>query len=212
MRKILLVLLLLGICSGCAEKKQVFSPEPAVGYYPLKVGNFWEYRDGSDWYEYYLRKEIVGCYLLQGGIGAYKIRCFKTYTSYPDTVEHKDEWFTYQMHIDNEIREFSDLNDPDEYEILLRFPLEVGSSWQKPPKQMDSVWAISMFVDSVAAVENVTTPAGEFEDCYRIRKTHRMLDILGGSERWFKPQVGFVEYRHVLGPLEYSLVDYKIIR
>ncbi len=207
-----LVLFLLGICSGCAEKKQVFAPEPAVGYYPLKVGNFWEYRDSSMLYEYYLKKEVVDLCLMQGGIAAYKIKYLRTRAIFQDTFENERERFTYEAFIDNEVRELYDLNDTSNYKIVLRFPIKVGDSWQKPPEYTDSMVVISFFHDSVTAIEDVITLAGEFEDCYRIRKTHGISDILGGSERWFKPQVGFVGYRHVLGPLEYSLVDYKIIR
>lgn len=217
MKKILLILVMIfvGVC-GCGKGKHILKPEPAIGYYPLNVGSFWEYYGKSRWSEYSLRREIVGFRVIPGSIGVYKVRYFKTYTSffYPDTVEQKDEWFTYQTHIDNEIREFSDLNDPGAYEILLRFPLEVGSSWQEPPQQMDSVWVVPIFIDSVVAVEKVTTPAGDFDDCYRIREIFPVVDGLryDGSERWFKPQVGFVKYWNEIGWLEYFLVDYKIMR
>lgn len=208
-----LVLFLLGICSGCAEKKQVFAPEPAVGYYPLKVGNFWEYRDGSDWYEYYLKKEIVDLCLIQGGIPAYKIRYVRTRAIFQDTFEYEIERITYEVLIDNEVRELYDLNDTSNYEIVLRFPIKVGDSWQKPPEYTDSMVVISGFYDCVTAIEDVITLAGEFEDCYKIEKT-----FLGGDagffieERWFSPHVGFVKHSNGTFPFEYSLVDYKIIR
>ncbi|MGB2696272.1 MAG: hypothetical protein WBD28_00260 [Candidatus Zixiibacteriota bacterium] len=213
MRKILLIfcVVLIGSYLGCDKKTHIFKPEPVVGYYPLKVGNFWEYRDNSTLYEYHLRKEVVDFCLIQGGIGVYRVKYFSTYILSSDTVVQKNEWLTYQTFIDNEVREFSDLNNPDEYEILLRFPLEVGSSWQEPPRQMDSVWTFSIFIDSVVAVDNVTTPIGKFNDCYRIRSSMWGFEF-PQVEKWFKPQLGFVKYRHALGMLEYSLIDYKIIK
>jgi hypothetical protein len=217
MRKIFLifVIVLVGINSACTEKKQIIKSKPMAEYYPLKVGNFWEYYDKSHRYEYYLKKEVVAFGPIQRGIKAFKVKYLSAYTFFPDTVEHKNEWFTYQALIDNEIREYSDLNDTAKYEILLRLPLEVGMYWREPPKQMDSLVFISIFIDSVTAVENLTTPVGEFEDCYKIIKTSFVegFDYFG-QKRWFKPQVGFVKYWNAHGglPFEYSLIDYKIIR
>jgi hypothetical protein len=128
------------------------------------VGNFWKYSSESHLYEYYLSKEVVAFGVMREGMMAFKIRYLRSYTYSSDTVEKKKEWITYQALIGNEIREFYNLNDPGQYEILLRFPLEVGSSWHEPPRQMDSVWVFSIFVDSVVALENIVTPAGEFEE------------------------------------------------
>jgi len=213
MKRILLISLLIfvGFYSGCGRGKRIFEPEPAAGFYPLKVGNFWRYSSESRLYEYYLSKEVVAFGVIRDGIIAFKVRYFSRHTYYPDTVQQTEEWFTYQALINNEVREFSDVNDPDKYEILLRIPLEVGSFWQEPPRQMDSVWAIPISIDSVVAVENVTTPAGKFDDCYRIISSTRFFEF-PQAEKWFKPQVGFVKYRNALGLLEYSLVSYKIIR
>lgn len=207
------ILILVGICFSCTKEKHVFRSKPTVDYYPLRVGNFWEYYGKSIWSKYSIRREIVDFRVIPGSIGVYKVRYFKTYTSYfyPDTVEQKDEWFTYQTFINNEIREFSDLDNPDKYEILLRFPLEVGSSWHEQLQQMDSGYGFSTLIDFVVAIENVTTPIGEFNGCYRIRSSISGIDFTQ-FEKWFKPQIGFVKYKHMLGPLEYSLVDYKIIR
>lgn len=89
----------------------------------------------------------------------------------------------------------------------------MGHSWQKPPEYTDSVAVISAFYDSVTAVEDVITLAGEFKDCYRIEKT-----FFGGDpgflreERWFSPHVGFVKHLHDGFPFQYSLVEYKLIR
>ena len=213
MKKVMIIsiLILVGICFSCSKQKHVFKSTPTAEYYPLRVGNFWEYRNNFTLYEYHLRKEVVDFCLIQGGIGVYKVKYFSTYILSPDTVVQKNEWLTYQTIIDNEVRQFSDLNNPDEYEILLRFPLEVGDSWQEPPQQMDSVWTFSIFIDSVVAVENVTTPIGKFNDCYRIRSSMWGFEF-SQFEKWFKPEVGFVKYRHALGMLEYSLIDYKIIK
>jgi len=213
MRKviIILILLLVGTYLTCTKQKQVFRSEPKIEYYPLRVGNYWEYGDNSNMYEYHLRKEIVEFCLLQEGLGVYKARYLSSHSYSKDTVEHKEEWFSYQALIGNEIREFSDLSDLGQYEILLRFPLQVGSSWKEPSKQMDSVWIFSIFIDSVVAVENVITPAGEFDDCFKISSGMGGFDFMQ-SEKWFKPQVGFVKFTNGLGPLEYSLVDYKIMK
>ena len=217
MRKILLVfcVVLVGSFSGCDKKTHNYKPEPVVEYYPFKVGNFWEYHGKTRWYEYYLKKEVIDFYVMRGSMGAYKVRYFSTFYFFADTVEHKNEWFTYQALIDNEVREFSDLNDPDAYEILIRFPLQVGSFWRKPPIQTDSLVVVSMFVDSVAVTEDVTTPAGEFADSYKILKIplYEGLDFFG-EKRWFKPGIGFVKYWNANGglPFEYSLINYKITR
>jgi hypothetical protein len=212
MKKVIIIsiLILVGICFSCTKEKHIFRSKSTTDYYPLKVGNFWEYRDNSILYEYHFRKEVVDFCLIQGGIGVYKVKYFSKYTLSSDTVVQKNEWFLYQTIIDNEVREFSDLNNPDQYEILLRFPLEVGDSWQEPTQQMDSVWIFSMNVDSVVAIENVNTPFGNFIDCYKIRSN--MWDFeFSQFEKWFKPEVGFVKYRYAFGFLEYSLINYKII-
>ena len=215
MRKIIIIciLILVGIYFSCTKQKHIFRSEPITEYYPLRVGNFWVYRDNSILYEYYIKKEVVDFCLIQGGIGVYKVRYFCTYVYYPDTVKYAEEWFTYQTIIDNEVREFSDLNNPDEYEIILRFPLEMGSSWREPQRQTDSVWTFSILIDSVIAVENVITPAGQFEGCYRIKKIPGPGSmVIPFFESWFKPQIGFVKFRRGLGMIEYSLIDYKIIK
>lgn len=107
MRKISLICVigLLGVLSSCEREKHVFKPEPVVGFYPLKVGNYWEYRDNSNWYEYHLRKEVVDLCLIQGGIPAYKIRYLRTRAIFQDTFEYEIEHIAYEVLIDNEVRE-----------------------------------------------------------------------------------------------------------
>lgn len=215
MRKVIIIsiLILVGICFSCTKEKHVFRSKSTADYYPLRVGNFWEYRDNSTLYEYHLRKDVVDFCILQGGIGVYKVKYFSTYTFSHDTVIQRNEWLLYQTIIDNEVREFSDLNNPDEYEILLRFPLEMGSSWREPQRQTDSVWTFSILIDSVIAVENVITPAGHFDSCYRIKKIPGPGSmVIPFFESWFKPQIGFVKFRRGLSMIEYSLIDYKIIK
>ncbi len=215
MRKVIIIsiLILVGICFSCTKQKHVFKSTPTAEYYPLRVGNFWEYRDNSNWYEYHLRKEVVDFCLIQGGIPAYKIKYLRTRAVFQDTFEYEIERFTYEAFIDNEVRELYDLNDTSNYEIMLRFPIKVGDSWHKPPEYSDSMVVISFFYDCVTAIEDVVTPAGEFEDCYKIEK-----NFLGGDpeffreERWFSPQVGFVKHSNFEFPMKCSLVEYKIIK
>lgn len=214
MKKVLLIfiLVLVGLYSGCGREKHIFRPKPVVGSYPLKVGNYWKYSGKYAWFEYDLTKEIVGVDTTQAGLKAFKVRYLWTYP-FQDTIKNQMEWFAYQALIDNEIREFSDLTDTSSYEIILRFPVKVGASWQKPPTQMDSMVVISMFIDSVVAIEYIFTPAGDFPDCYKITTSFLGDLVYFRQDKWFKPRVGFVKYWNSPDGfgLTYSLEDYKVI-
>lgn len=215
MKKISLicVISLLCILSACEREKHVFKPEPVVGYYPLTVGSFWKYSSIHAWLEYDLFKEVVSLDTAHGGMEAFKIRYVWTYR-FQDTTRNQAEWFTYEALVGTEIRELYDLEDTSRYEIILRLPIRVGDAWQRPPEQKDSVMEISAYYDSVTAFEAVVTPAGDFDDCFRITRVSLWdnLEYLE-QEKWLKPHVGFVRYwnsTETFG-LTYSLEDYKII-
>jgi len=215
MRKIWLICMigLLGLMSACEREKHVFRPEPVVGYYPLTVGSFWKYSSKHAWLRYDLAKEVVALDTAQGHIEAFKIRYLWTY-SFHDTTRNQAEWFTYEALVGTEVRELYDLQDTSCYDIILTLPIRVGDFWQRPPEQRDSVMEISVYYDSVTAMEAVVTPAGDFDDCFRITRIS-LWDSLGylHQEKWLKPQVGFVRYWNPPGAfgLTYSLEDYEII-
>ncbi len=74
---------------------------------------------------------------------------------------------------------------------ILTWPLEIGQQWGEPEMLARGD---SGYVWQVMAQEPVTTPAGTFEDCYRLK----YVANTGYEQRWFCPGVGIVRqhYHH----------------
>lgn len=74
---------------------------------------------------------------------------------------------------------------------IMTWPLEIGQRWGEPEMMARGD---SGYVWQVMAQEPVTTPAGTFEDCYRVR----YVANTGYEQRWFCPGTGIVrsDYHH----------------
>ncbi len=110
-----------------------------------------------------------------------------------------------------------------EYQLEKRFgliyllPLVTGNAWQDVFEDTvvvlgtDTVPVYHKLAAKVASVEPVTTPAGVFEQCYRLDFTEEIRDldtVLTSYSEWLAPGVGVVKRQS--GADEQALAWYRI--
>jgi len=143
---ILIVIYIFGI-SGCSnEGGKIGLVNEEDSYLPVTVGSWWKYVD-SDYPEY--AKEIIvitGTKRLENG----KI------VMVAETSEDQG----YLSQGSNDMILFHEKLDDLEGELVYNPPLKIGATWQSNNGSA-----------RVVAKEVVETPAGMFEDCYRIDAT-----------------------------------------
>ena len=140
---ILIVIYILGIagCSNEGEKLGLGNEEDS--YLPVTVGSWWKYVDSE--YPEYAKEMIVitGTKRLENG----KI------VMVAETSEDQG----YLSQVSNDMILFHEKLDDLKGELVYNPPLKVGATWQS-----NNVSA------KVVAKEVINTPAGLFEDCYRV--------------------------------------------
>jgi len=197
------------ILLGCSksDKSTQSKPPAEPNYFPTSVGSHWIYED-----------EEGDSMLIESVANG-------TYRSLPVTIMKK----TYQPPLDdnpvlydtlfvwetkNQVTIFEKevwmYLDSTIYHIfedsvgqtILNYPLEVGKKWSYYDNED---WEIHV---EVLSKETVSTPAGIFEDCYRIFY-YWELDR-DRHYRWFAPGVGMVKIYDPWNTYTYTLKDYKI--
>jgi len=121
---------------------------------------------------------------------------------------------------------------------LVKLPAVVGAQWHRPVDGKPEVDVSDLY--TIAGFETVTTPAGEFKGCLKVRhlfSTHRTADTVddpyrsGSSEMesvvWYAPDVGMVKQvdtdrmtvqerddksRNIASTTELLLESYKVKR
>lgn len=163
------------------------SPTPFQGdleiYYPHNENQVW-------WYSFSLDGEFVdlssfafiGTELLEDGTVLYILENQESAFMQIDYQEISDEavlLHRYQMYPKG--RDSEDiLYDPPI--PGLRFPLEIGESW---PHQSDTY--------SVVALESVSVPFGDFENCFVVERDRNGVTDF---RSWYCPEVGRVLFEH----------------
>ena len=163
------------------------SPTPFQGdfetYYPHDENEVW-------WYFYSLDGELIrpssfsftGTESLDDGTKVYLVENVENVFRQVDYQEISGQavlLHRYQMFPKN--RESDDI-EYDPPIPFLRFPLEVGKSWTY---QSDTY--------SVAALEAVSVPFGDFENCFVVERTRN--DVID-FRSWYCPEVGRVLFEH----------------
>ncbi len=157
--------------------------------WPAAVGNYWIYEVETQMGDAPVLNTIdtstIEAKITWGG-----------HTWYGDKEEYGGEYRRnakggmYRLRINDE--------HPDgKAELLVEYPVKVGSSWT----EADSTTVIVEDLD-----ETVTVPAGKFDGCYRFK-----MAIPGGmtGTMWLKPGVGIVktEYKVTQGEMEVRQVQ-----
>jgi hypothetical protein len=164
------------------------TPTPLQGdldtYYPYGENKVW-------WYSYSLGGEFVrpssfsfiGMTTLENGTEAYQLQ----------NEESGFQQIDYLEILDGSVLLHRNLMDPKDGEPesidydppipILRFPLEVGKSWRYDP-----------FTYIVSALESVSVPMGDFENCFVVDMSS---DDVVYMTNWYCPEVGRVMFEHL---------------
>jgi hypothetical protein len=200
----LLIVQMLSVLSSCGD--DATGPAPEEGdWLPLAVGNQWvaevegwfldEQSDTVD-VDGTMERSIQGLLQHEGGFQVYEMVTRTEFTfSNPDTsIVGRDTTWIYLRDTGDELRGYADTLS-DEYELLVRFPLTLGDSWNPWPDSLQ-------YATEVVSLDSTTeVPAGTFTGCAVLSETdsgdpdyrwdhflHRgtgfVRDCLSGSDAW----------------------------
>lgn len=164
-------------------------------YYPLQVGNTWTYGPKEKKEDVPLLTikvsgtetvDGIECYLLDTVLGEDHIREFLEVRENEGIFHRKTQ--TSTGGVDSNII-------PTRINPLIKFPIEIGSSWQwvdDAPQEVNP-GVINFRVDGY---EKVDTPAGIFE-CFKVVSSHDVPDIMESTmTRWYAANTGMVKQQH----------------
>jgi len=197
--------LLLSTC-----QKSPTGPQGIEDVYPLAVGNYWLYEGKiCNWFcsDSEIREEIIGKDTLSDGSSVFvKRKIFRDRdATFSDTA------ISYLKYEGNELREYLNKDYDCQFKILLKFPLQTGAEWSTDSCFCPACPLIVAFKDSVQAIENITVPAGRFNDCYRIVTCNCPASIVT-DVRWFAPHIGISKLTWELEwwSATYVLKEYRV--
>lgn len=203
-RKLLLFGLLAAL--GCSD---LLFFRAGQDYFPLVGGSQWKYLAGTDT-SYF---EVAG----DTSVGGQQATIL--------LVDFVPEFWLKRAGT-AEIRRYARrtiIRGGDEYELEARYalryllPFVEGDSWAETFRDTvvvlgtDTIDFYHRLQCRVGSAETVTTPAGSFDQCYRLEYTEELRDgdtTVTTFTEWLAPGVGLV--RRVTGPDELVLVDYRI--
>lgn len=172
--------------AGAAPLTSAGQEESLIGFYPLKVGNIWEYEGDGMNYSTFVQKVVFR----KGN--RYQINIDNGSTVMANIlVENKDNIInTYKS---GEISNNVELLDKGRNVniILLQLPIEKGNFWISEENHYE-------IIDTAA---DITVPAGRFEDCIAVRMTFK--DNTSNMIYYYKEGIGLVqsEFRTEAGDL-----------
>ncbi|MFO7638218.1 MAG: hypothetical protein R6X14_02785 [bacterium] len=201
-RSLLLAALLLLGCSNLLFRS-------GRDYFPLVRGSLWKYFDGTDTcYVEVGRDSLVG-----GRSGTIVYTDFAPGLWVKPTPESEvRQWVRRTL-----LRGGTEHVLEERYALVYLLPLVTGNSWSD--EYSDTI--IILGTDTlryrhrlevrVAAIEPVTVPAGEFEECYRLEFTRTVVaeaESTASYTEWLAPDVGLV--RRSSGGRVIELAEYRI--
>lgn len=197
--------LLLATC-----QKSPTGPQPIENLFPLAVGNYWVYEVKINTWPPFpteIREEIIGKDQLSDGSSVFVKRKIFLIRD----ANFSDTTISYLKFEGNELREYLDRDYDCQFKILLKLPLRPGAEWSTDNCFCPACPLVVAFEDSVEATENVTVPAGRFNDCYRIITCNCPADIVT-DVRWFAPYVGITKFtvESIRGTETYELKEYRV--
>jgi hypothetical protein len=203
-RRLLIVLAAGTLLCGCDD---MMLYRAKSDYFPLVPGSRWTYDVGGNT----AIDSVVGDSALDGRPCVVVLR------------DYAPEYWSKQT---TEIRQFTSLvatRGGQSYELEARYrlvyalPLIEGATWSESYRDTivlvgtDTVLFKDSLASHVTAIEDITTPAGTFIQCYRV-ETHREVEAAELSftddySEWLAPGVGVV--RRVTGTEEKALTGYE---
>jgi len=177
--------LLLATC-----QKSPTGPQPIENLFPLTVGNYWVYEGKiCNWvcFDSEIWEEIIGKDTLSDGSLVFVKRKIIFHSA-----DLSDTLISYLKFEGNELREYLDKNYSCEFKILLKVPLQIGAEWNIDTCFCDACPLMVAITDTIETMENITVPAGSFNDCYRIVTCNCPASIVTGN-RWFAPYIGITK-------------------
>lgn len=182
-----------------AQKQEFSHP-----YFPLVVGNHWEFIDTHARY-------LVFKISHQDESGHYRMINFKK----PDEI---GDWKSLKIQCTADFLILSEPN-PDVVESesaeehylqdqILSTKLSVGTSWEYRPSE-----ELNLRNGKIVGKEEITVPAGKFADCLKVELTREDLLL----HIWFAKNVGWVRIRFAdpkdeTRTLDWSLSKYRVLR
>jgi len=190
------VIVLLALVSCSSDEEEI------TEYYPHENNNSWTYKVTYDWkgdVKYFLHK-FNGITQHEQG---FQLQVLEIW------LEGYGYWLTEYILADNEkVDVYYALDDENPYHRL-EFPLEIGKTWPAWDDSDDKFF-------TVVAVEDVTVPAGEFKDCFKVSYTSE-TDPEWFEYHWYGASVGLVkiyagypEGHPDMGDTTYELNSYNI--
>jgi hypothetical protein len=192
------------LLSGCSDMAFYRAKSD---YFPLLPGSRWTY-------------DIAGNTAIDSVVGDSSV------DGRPCVVVLRDyapEYWTKQI---TEVRQFTSLvakrSGQDyvlekRYRLVYALPLIEGTTWSESYRDTvllqgtDTVFVKDSLSSRVAAIEDITTPAGTFLQCYRIETSRAVeaaeLSFTDNYTEWLAPGVGLV--KRVTGPEERVLTGYE---
>ena len=182
-----------------AENKPSSPPKDGgADYFPLKAGNLWVYGKSNkeaDAPDITIRVtgkakvEGVDCFVYETSIGSrINRRDYLELRSGDGIYSRKREIFTPMG-----TKEFF----PQPPDLLLKFPLKTGSSWEWEDNSEKKLKGFNIF--EITGYESIRTEAGDF-DCYRLEVYQE--NTRGDkykTVRWFAKEVGMVKETTIAG-------------
>jgi hypothetical protein len=168
-------------------------------WYPMKIGNWWEYGEKEDGGSPVpldtLTFTILSSQEAFDGNTGYECLVEEGYT-----VESTN-WF---VPVEDEIRLYYTDHPPhadtlDHY-TLLKLPVEVGNRWPVVGIEQDTIWA-----EVISTTDRVAVPAGGFTDCVCVE-----FDGEVTTRFWFSSEVGLVRFDNVAFEFTMELLRYNL--
>ena len=181
------------------------STTSAQNYYPTDIGNTWvlESTDGAERITYTLETP-------EEDLSTEQFRTLKIITEVLGTSSANTSTFLIEvdeegMKLHKVVAELGDVFGTSRIEFsppAVFFPpiLQVGEIWETLGEtEVYLVGTVTVSsINEVAAIENVDTPAGTFEDCLKIQIRTKTTAALGSSRstsyQWLAPDLGPVKF------------------
>ncbi len=180
--KIILILIIPLLFSACENSTENNPPEAFTGSFPNKVGDQWVYavHDSLSGSVDTLTVKIVGTTTVNGKDLTIWVRNSHRYND------------TLYVNVDNSTVYYYEDPYPNVVDHKIVFPLEKGETWTNPDQVSDS--------SVVKNIEDVSVPAGNFSNAFRIERNWGGFNVYGNSMTWFVENVGIVKfYRRIQG-------------
>ena len=176
-------------------------------YFPLAAASRWTYESGS-----YTAIDSVGADSTVGGRRAITI-----YRNFAPEFWLKSPTEIRRWTLRTAIRNGTEYVLEAQYGLIYRLPFVEGASWTETFRDTvvllgtDTIVVLDSVQARVSAIEELSTEAGTFQQCYRVdysRVVHADTSLTEQYSEWLAPGVGLVQ--RVAGSETQVLVNYHI--